>query len=243
MITEAVAGFKRGKTTVLKYLPLFSIHLLYHKKRQKPSKIKRLCHFYHQHRAAFSAGRMMDFCSISYLPLFSIHLLYHKKRQKPSKIKRLCHFYHQHRAAFSAGRMMDFCSISRPSMSHRNCCQEIGLTSLSLRGHLKLPFSKRLYRRRKPSPSHKRHLILSSMSHRNCCQEIGLTSLSLRGHLKLPFSKRLYRRRKPSPSHKRHLILSLRFPQNRKRLLEKGSRWNCSCTITARPSMDLRISV
>ena len=80
-----------------------------------------------------------------YLPLLSIHLLYHKKRQKPSKIRRLCHFYHQHRAAFSAGRMIDFCSISRPSMSHRNCCQEIGLTSLSLRGHLKLPFSKRLY--------------------------------------------------------------------------------------------------
>ncbi len=39
-------------------------------------------------------------------------------------------------------------------------CHEIGFSSVSLRGHRKEPFSSRLYRRTKPSPSQKRAFIL-----------------------------------------------------------------------------------
>ena len=44
----------------------------------------------------------------------------------------------------SAGCMDCFCSTFNPSMSQRNCCHVIGFTSVSSRGHLKEPFSRRL---------------------------------------------------------------------------------------------------
>lgn len=53
------------------------------------------------------------------------------------------------------------CSTFRPSMSQRYCCGVRSLASVSLRGHWKLPDSRRLYSSRNPSPSQYRTFILS----------------------------------------------------------------------------------
>lgn len=51
-----------------------------------------------------------------------------------------------------------------PDMSHANCSWDISMTSCFVRGHWYLPSRSRLQRRRKPSPSQMRHLILSGFS-------------------------------------------------------------------------------
>ena len=68
-------------------------------------------------------------------------------------------FYHLHKyhAMYSGGvtGFTEFLgSIVRPSISHLNCFCVRLLTSLSVRGHTNFPCSRRLYSRRKPSPSH-----------------------------------------------------------------------------------------
>lgn len=52
-------------------------------------------------------------------------------------------------------------SMLNPSMSHRYCCGVSARASLSLRGHWKLPDSKRLYSSTKPLPSQYSALIRS----------------------------------------------------------------------------------
>ena len=42
----------------------------------------------------------------------------------------------QQKSAGFAGFIVNFCSIFNPSISHRNCCQEIGCNSPGSRGHL-----------------------------------------------------------------------------------------------------------
>ena len=53
------------------------------------------------------------------------------------------------------------CSIFKPSRSHRVCCGVSSNASVSLRGHWNLPLSRRLYKSRNPSPSHRSPLMRS----------------------------------------------------------------------------------
>ena len=53
------------------------------------------------------------------------------------------------------------CSIFKPSRSHRVCCGVSSKASVSLRGHWNLPLSRRLYKSRNPSPSHRSPLMRS----------------------------------------------------------------------------------
>lgn len=53
------------------------------------------------------------------------------------------------------------CSIFKPSRSHRVCCGVSSSASVSLRGHWNLPLSRRLYKSRNPSPSHRSPLMRS----------------------------------------------------------------------------------
>ena len=53
------------------------------------------------------------------------------------------------------------CSLFKPSRSHRVCCGVSSKASVSLRGHWNLPLSRRLYKSRNPSPSHRSPLMRS----------------------------------------------------------------------------------
>lgn len=53
------------------------------------------------------------------------------------------------------------CSIFKPSRSHRVCCGVSSKASVSLRGHWNFPLSRRLYKSRNPSPSHRSPLMRS----------------------------------------------------------------------------------
>ena len=53
------------------------------------------------------------------------------------------------------------CSIFKPSSSQRVCCGVSSNASVSLRGHWNLPLSRRLYKSRNPSPSHRSPLMRS----------------------------------------------------------------------------------
>mgnify|MGYP004484802211 CR=1 FL=1 len=66
----------------------------------------------------------------------------------------LLHKYHAMYSGGVTGFTEFLGSMVRPSISHLNCFCVRLLTSLSVRSHTNFPCSRRLYSRRKPSPSH-----------------------------------------------------------------------------------------
>ena len=82
-------------------------------------------------------------------------------------------FYEMHKRYHSSfcgsriGWMGCFATISKPFISSRYWSGEISSASSRERGQLKAPISRRLYKRRNPSPSHKSPLIRSFLFPQN----------------------------------------------------------------------------
>lgn len=91
--------------------------------------------------------------------------------------------------------MTFFCSIASPCISQVYCSEVMSSASLLVRGHWNRPASRRLYRRRNPSSSHSRPLILSERRPQNRKRMPGVNGSSWKCSFTIPASPSMPKRK------------------------------------------------